>query len=124
MEQTFESILESMLEELDKDPSQDVDALIQKKMEEVGLSAEGNQMLKETNEMLASFEDEYAQLVEAKAKGQSRQSWYLQRMDTIMEGCTEEEKAQIATELSEATEKVIKQNLAEEAEDIEEIKAE
>ncbi|MCI5776819.1 MAG: hypothetical protein MR215_04215 [Bacteroidales bacterium] len=113
-----------MLEELDKDPSQDVDALIQKKMEEVGLSAEGNQMLKETNEMLASFEDEYAQLVEAKAKGQSRQSWYLQRMDTIMEGCTEEEKAQIATELSEATEKVIKQNLAEEAEDIEEIKAE
>ncbi len=124
MEQTFESILESMLEELDKDPSQDVDALIQKKMEEVGLSAEGNQMLKETNEMLACFEDEYAQLVEAKAKGQSRQSWYLQRMDTIMEGRTEEEKAQIATELSEATEKVIKQNLAEEAEDIEEIKAE
>lgn len=49
MTQSFESILAAMLEQYEKDPSQDVDALINSKIQKLGISEEGKQMLQETN---------------------------------------------------------------------------
>lgn len=114
MEQTFDSILASMLEEYEKNPSMDVDAFINKKMQEFGISKEGMQMLQETNEYLTAFDEQYASLVAAKASGQSRKSWMLQKMDGIMEGRTEQEKAAIASAISEAKESVINDSISQE----------
>lgn len=114
MTQSFESILAAMLEQYEKNPSQDVDALINSKMQELGISEEGKQMLQETNKYLTAFDEQYASLKEAKEQGKSRKSWILKKMDTIMEGRTEAEKVQIVTAISETSEKSIEQIISQE----------
>lgn len=114
MKQSFESILTSILEEYEKDPMQDIDALINKKMQAFGISENGIQMLQETIEYLEAFDKQYTSLVAAKENGQSRKSWILRKMDGIMEGRTEQEKATIVSAISEAKERVINDNISQE----------
>lgn len=114
MKQTFDDILAALLEEYEKNPAQSVDELIGKAVQEAGLSEENKQFLKETNDCIDAFAEKMASLTEAKEEGTSRKAWLLEQMDEAMEGRTEEEKAAIATAISEATEKNVKDMLTQE----------
>ena len=93
MAKNFEDILTSMLERLDENPDQDVNALIKDECEKMGVSDEGKALLSETNEYIDGFAERMASLQKAKEEGRSRKQWMLAEMDRILEGRDEQEKA-------------------------------
>lgn len=109
MEQTFEKILTSLLEAYENNPAQDIDALIDEKCKEWNLSEEQINLLKETNGLIDSFNEHANSLEKAKADGWSRKRWMLNEIDRIVDGRSEEEKAQIVSAISDTNEKVIEE---------------
>ena len=91
MAKNFEDILTSMLERLDENPDQDVNALIKDECEKMGVSDEGKALLSETNEYIDGFAERMASLQKAKEEGRSRKQWMLAEMDRILEGRDEQE---------------------------------
>lgn len=114
MEQTFENILTSLLEAYENNPAQDIDTLIEEKSKEWNLSEEQVALLKETNELIDSFNEQAKSLEKAKADGWSRKRWMLNEMDRITDGRSEEEKSQIVSAISDANEKVIEETTTKE----------
>lgn len=114
MEQTFENILTSLLEAYENNPAQDIDTLIEEKCKGWNLSEEQVALLKETNELIDSFNEQAKSLEKAKADGWSRKRWMLNEMDRITDGRSEEEKAQIASAISDTNEKAIEEITAKE----------
>ena len=114
MEQTFETILTSLLEAYEDNPAQDIDALIEEKCKEWDLPDEQVALLKETNALIDGFTENAASLEAAKAEGKSRRRWMLEEIDRIIDGRSEEEKAQIVSAISETNEKVIEETTAKE----------
>lgn len=117
MAQNFEEILTSMLEQWDENPDQDVNALIEKECEKMGVSENGKALLSETNEYIESFAANMASLQAAKEKGVSRRQWLLTELDRVLEGRDEAEKAKIVSAISDTTEKVNEETLTKEEED-------
>ena len=70
MEQNFQNILSSLLEEYDK--SKDIEAVLNR---EDGLSEEGKQLLNETTGMIDDFNKAYNELQDAKDNGLTTQDW-------------------------------------------------
>ena len=70
MEQNFQDILSSLLEEYEK--SKDIDAVLNR---EDRLSEEGKQLLNETTGMIDDFNEAYNELQEAKGNGMTTQDW-------------------------------------------------
>lgn len=116
MAQNFEEILTSMLEQWDENPDQDVNALIEKECEKMGVSENGKVLLSETNEYIESFAANMASLQAAKEKGVSRRQWLLTELDRVLEGRDEAEKAKIISAISDTTEKVNEETLTKEEE--------
>ena len=114
MAKNFEDILTSMLERLDENPDQDVNALIKDECEKMGVSDEGKALLSETNEYIDGFAERMASLQKAKEEGRSRKQWMLAEMDRILEGRDEQEKAEIVSAISDAGEKVNNETLKDE----------
>ena len=114
MAKNFEDILTSMLERLDENPDQDVNALIKDECEKMGVSDEGKALLSETNEYIDGFAERMASLQKAKEEGRSRKQWMLADMDRILEGRDEQEKAEIVSAISDAGENVNNETLKEE----------
>ena len=114
MAKNFEDILTSMLEQLDENPDQDVNALIKDECEKMGVSDEGKALLSETNEYIDGFAERMASLQKAKEEGRSRKQWMLAEMDRILEGRDEQEKAEIVSAISDAGEDVNNETLKEE----------
>ena len=114
MAKNFEDILTSMLERLDENPDQDVNALIKDECEKMGVSDEGKALLSETNEYIDGFAERMASLQKAKEEGRSRKQWMLAEMDRILEGRDEQEKAEIVSAISDAGENVNNETLKEE----------
>ena len=114
MAKNFEDILTSMLERLDENPDQDVNALIKDECEKMGVSDEGKALLSETNEYIDGFAERMASLQKAKEEGRSRKQWMLAEMDRILEGRDEQEKAEIVYAISDAGENVNNETLKEE----------
>ena len=114
MEQTFETILTSLLEAYENNPAQDIDALIAEKCKEWNLPEEQVALLKETNALIDGFTENAASLEVSKAERKSRKRWMLGEMDRITEGCLEEEKVQIVSAISDTNEKVIEETTAKE----------
>lgn len=117
MAQNFEEILTSMLEQWDENPDQDVNVLIEKECEKMGVSENGKALLSETNEYIESFAANMASLQAAKEKGVSRRQWLLTELDRVLEGRDEAEKAKIVSAISDTTEKVNEETLTKEEED-------
>lgn len=117
MAQNFEEILTSMLEQWDENPDQDVNALIEKECEKMGVSEDGKALLSETNEYIESFAANMASLQAAKEKGVSRRQWLLTELDRVLEGRDEAEKVKIVSAISDTTEKVNEETLTKEEED-------
>lgn len=107
MEQNFETILDSLLESYEQNPEKDLNEIINEKCDEIGISEESRQLLKETNEMIDAIEEKTSSLAKAKDGGKTRQRWVLDELERITEGRTEEEKATLISAISEANEKVI-----------------
>lgn len=106
MAQNFEEILTEMLEQLDNNPHQDIEVLMQGECEKLGVSEEAKTLLSDTNEYIDGFAEKFASLQEAKEEGKSRHRWMLEEMDRILEGRDEAEKAKIVSAISEAAEHV------------------
>lgn len=102
----FEEILAGMLEQLENNPNQEIDALVKDECEKQGVSEEAKALLSETNEYIDGFAEKFASLQEAKEEGKSRHRWMLEEMDRILEGRDEAEKAKIVSAISEASEQV------------------
>lgn len=114
MPQTFDEILTSMLEQLENNPDQDIDVLVKDECERMGVSKEGKALLSETNEYIDGFAEKMAALQTAKEDGKSRKQWMLEKMDRILEGRDEQEKAEIVSAISDAGENVNNETLKEE----------
>lgn len=115
MEASFEHILTSLLEDYDNNSNQNINALIEKHTQKMGLSEESKVLLAETNEYIDAFDEKATSLAKAKEKrGISRKRWMLEEIDAITEGCTEEEKAAVVTALSNAEEEIVNQILTKE----------
>ena len=114
MAKNFEDILTSMLERLDENPDQDVNALIKDECEKMGVSEESMALLSETNEYIDGFAEKMAALQKAKDEGKSRKQWMLEEMDRILEEREEQEKAEIVSAISDAGENVNNETLKEE----------
>lgn len=114
MAKNFEDILTSMLEQLDENPDQDVNALIKDECEKMGVSEESMALLSETNEYIDGFAEKMAALQTAKEDGKSRKQWMLEEIDRILEGRDEQEKAEIVSAISDAGENVNNETLTNE----------
>jgi hypothetical protein len=114
MEQDFESILNSLLESYDSNNEKDIDSFITKEVGEMGLSSEGANILKETNELLEKFHKSEMELTLAKKAGEKRVSWIQLKMDSILEGRPEEEKVEVANAILNTREELINQEISEE----------
>lgn len=114
MEQTFENILTSLLEAYENNPAQDIDTLIEEKCKEWRVPEDQINLLNETNGLIDSFNEHANSLEKAKADGWSRKRWMLNEMDRITDGYSEEEKAQIASVISDTNEKAIEGTTAKE----------
>ena len=115
METSFEYILSSLLEDYDNNPNQNINVLIEKHAQKMGLSEESKALLAETNEYIDAFDEKATSLAKAKEeRGISRKHWMLEEIDVITEGRTEEERAAVATALSNAEEEILNQTLTKE----------
>lgn len=112
MEQNFETILDSLFESYEQNPEKDLNEIINEKCDEIGISEESRQLLKETNEMIDAIEEKTSSLAKAKDERKTtRERWVLDELERITEGRTEEEKATLISAISEANEKVIEETL-------------
>lgn len=114
MEQTFDTILTSLLESYESNPTQNIDTLINEKCKEWNLLEEQIALLKDIITYIDTFTDKTTSLENAKSEGKSRKRWMLEEIDKITEGCSEEEKAQIVSAISETNEKMIEDTTAKE----------
>ena len=114
MAKSFDEILTSMLEQLEKNPDQDIDVLVKGECEKMGVSEESMALLSETNEYIDGFAEKMTALQKAKEEGKSRKQWMLEEMDRILEGRDEQEKAEIVSAISDAGENVNNETLNEE----------
>lgn len=114
MKQDFDNYLMSLLEEYENNPEQNIDELIEKKCREWDVTNEQFTLIKECNTLIDDFTEKAISLDKAKADGWSRKRWMLNEMDRITDGRSEEEKAQIASAISDTNEKVIEETTAKE----------
>ncbi len=114
MEQTFDTILTSLLESYESNPTQSLDTLINEKCKEWNLLEEQIALLKDIITYIDTFTDKATSLENAKSEGKSRKRWMLEEIDKIIEGRSEEEKAQIVSAISETNEKMIEDTTAKE----------
>lgn len=114
MEQTFDTILTSLLENYENNPAQDIDALIEEKSKKWDLTEEQIALLKEANGYIDGFTENAASLEEAKAEGKSRKRWMQEKIDSMTEEHSEEERAKIVSAISETNEKMIEETTAKE----------
>lgn len=114
MEQNFDTILTSLLESYDNSPNKDISTIINEKCNEMGLSEEGQALLKETNETIDAFTEKATSLAKARKEGETRKHWILNEMDKITEGRSEDEKAMVASAISSINERTIQESLTEE----------
>ncbi len=114
MEQNFDTILTSLLESYDNSPNKDISTIINEKCNGMGLSEEGQALLKETNETIDAFTEKATSLAKAREEGETRKHWILNEMDKITEGRSEDEKAMVASAISSINERTIQESLTEE----------
>ena len=114
MAKNFDEILTSMLEQLENNPDQNIDVLVNDECEKMGVSEEGKTLLSETNEYIDCFAEKMAALQKAKEEGKSRKQWMIAEMDRILDGRDEQEKAEIVFAISDAGENVNNETLKDE----------
>ena len=103
MEQTFESILATLLEQQDRESEQEMETPLQ----DFELSKESQEFLEKTEQYFDDFAEKAANLEAAKEKGTSTKKWMLETLDKILEGKSEEAKKNVIDTISSAQTKII-----------------
>ena len=113
--ESFDSILTTILKSIESNPNQNVDEVIASKMSELGLSAEGQKKVEETNAYLEAFNEMFAKLQTAKLKGESRNSWVQDELFLIADKhhLSDEQKEQFIADVAAACENGLKTTLTE-----------
>ena len=113
--ESFDSILASILKSIEDNPSSNVDEVIAAKMTELGLSAEGQATLAETNACLEAYHEMYSKLQAAKAEGESRNSWVQEELLQIANkhNLSDEQAEQLVADVAKACEEGLKTTLTE-----------
>ena len=114
MEQTFENILSTLLDSYEKSESKDVEALLEEKSEELGLTEENIALVKETLEYLDKCAEKANQIAEAQEDGVSRKRWLVSDIEQSLEKFGDEEKEKIMQAISEQMDKIVDQQTEEE----------
>ncbi len=101
---TFDEIVTSILKSVEKNPSKNIDEVIAEKMAEMGLSAEGQKTLAETNKYLEAYDEMYAKLLAAKAEGETRDSWIQEELLQIADkhNLSDKQKEQFISDVAKA----------------------
>lgn len=113
MQETFTDILSSLLEDYEKNPEQNLEAFLQAKFKEMGIPEKDKNLLNETNDYLSAFAEKAESLANAREEGKTRGQWIAGEMEKMTEGRSEEEKATLATAITEANEKVLNETAEE-----------
>ena len=113
--ESFDSILASILKFMEENPSSDVDEVIATKMSELGLSAEGQATLAETNACLEAYQEMFLKLQAAKKEGESRNSWVQEELLQIANkhNLSDEQAEQLVADVAKACEEGLKTTLTE-----------
>lgn len=107
MSNTFNEIFSSLLDEYEKNPNADVDALIKAQCEKEGLADDNIKEIGETLDMVEKLQNAEMSLVDAKENGDSREDWLAGQIDEITDGMTDEQKDVAVKAITEAQTKVI-----------------
>lgn len=107
MEQTFESILSSLLDSYEKGGGQDIQALLSEKCEELGLTEESMKLVKDASEYIDKFAEKAASLEAARDEGISMKRWLTEDLENSMKKLSDEEKVEIFEALSEKQNEII-----------------
>lgn len=104
---SFDEILSSILISIEEDPSANIDDLLAKKMNELGLSEEGIKTLAETNSYLETYHETYLKLQKAKSdedEPATRDEWLQTEILNVADkhNLTDDQKEQLVSELSSA----------------------
>ena len=83
MEQTFDTILTSLLESYESNPTQSIDTLINEKCKEWNLLEEQIALLKDIITYIDTFTDKATSLENAKSEGKSRKRWMLEELTKL-----------------------------------------
>lgn len=102
---TFESILQQLLEEYEKDPSRNIDEMLAEKLKTLGASDECLAEVKETTETIDKFAEKASSLEEARNEGKSRATWLREQIDNSLDGLEEETKVTVLNAVGETVEK-------------------
>jgi len=108
MAETFDEILDSLLESYDCNPGKNVDELIAEKAEEFQLSEESKKLINETNKSIDAFEEKYRELDKTKTEdGIGTNTWIRRQLLKTAKnhGCTEEEQELLLRNAAETFEK-------------------
>lgn len=105
MEQTFESILQHLLEEYEKDTSRNINEIIAEKLAEMGASNECLKEAQETSAAIDQFAEKASSLEDARNEGKSRATWLREQIDNSLDGLKEETKVTVINAVGETVEK-------------------
>lgn len=113
MEQTFEGILSSLLDCYEKSESKDINVLLSKKTEDLGLTEESMTLIKEASKYIDNFAEKTASLEDARDEGISMKRWMASDLEMSMKELADNEKAEIMEAIPVAMNKVINQTTEE-----------
>ena len=114
MEQTFESILSSLLDGYEKSESKDINALLEEKSEELGLTEESKALVKNASEYIDKFAEKTASLEAAREEGISKKRWLTEDLDNSMVELSDSEKTEIFEGLAKKNDEFLNQTTGEE----------
>lgn len=97
MKDSFEDILTSTLEVLDQNPDIDIDVLADMQSEKYAMSQEAKETFDEASACLDKFAELGESMAEARKDGLSRGQWFVQNVERVTEGLTQDEKDIVAT---------------------------
>ena len=97
MKETFDDILTSTLEELEKNPDMSIEELMNSQTRKYNVSEEAKESLAETFACLDKFAEKSKSLTEARKAGLTRGQWMVNEIAQMTKDCSQEEKDAVAT---------------------------
>lgn len=112
MEETFDAILSSILDSIEKNP-EGADQILADKLAKEGISAEGCQLLKDTLSMVDTIEEKKQSLREAKAAGSTREVWTQEQLNGIVskQPLSEDDQNAIVSEIEKKYNESLKETI-------------
>lgn len=99
---TYQEILRSLLEAVAENPNSNLEDLLTKKALEYGLSEKEIEDISSANSLIDKFESKNQELVEARKRGATRESFLYDEINNLIDGKKDNEKEIILTAINNA----------------------